>query len=207
MKYLDEFLQLRCAGDVLNAVAPLNNAAKEITEAMAIINRIRKIALKQPMEYTLIDLCSGNALIPIISVCLLPVKESFAIDREPRHRKGHANIDRFTYHEADIMNEDFIIFLSKLCFDRQVILTACHPCGSLSRRIASLYNSIPNITHLVLMPCCNGRRVNLFPHAVEEKLGSYLAWSYDLAIDVDGNLVIDLDCLSPKNAIIIAEKG
>lgn len=36
-RYLDEFLSLKCAGDVLNVCSPIARAEKEISEAMAVI--------------------------------------------------------------------------------------------------------------------------------------------------------------------------
>ena len=44
--YLDEFLSLRCAPDVLEAVYPLRRPEKEISESMALVTAARSKLLK-----------------------------------------------------------------------------------------------------------------------------------------------------------------
>ena len=56
--HLNRFLKLKCAGDVLSATYPINRAAKEISEAMGIVQDIKRIALAEPGEYVLLDFCS-----------------------------------------------------------------------------------------------------------------------------------------------------
>lgn len=68
--YVSEFLSFKCAGDVLNIVNPVKRAEKEISESMAIINKLRPLVLADPMKYTLIDMCAGNALANLFNLNL-----------------------------------------------------------------------------------------------------------------------------------------
>lgn len=198
--YVSEFLSLRCAGDVLNVLNPITRAEKEITESMAMIKQIKKIALKEPMKYTLIDLCAGNALTSALSVFLFPIHEAIAIDRKKRNRKWGL-IKRFTYLEAELYPETDIG-----CFNNNIVLTATHACGDAAYLAVDLYNKLPEIKHLVLMPCCIGQRRNNIPDFMVQEIGKYKAWAYDLSLSCRGRIIIDKKCLSPCNAIIVASK-
>jgi hypothetical protein len=76
-KYIRDFLKLRCAGDVLNAVGELRNGEAEISVAMSTINHIKEI--KDLKEYILIEICDKNRypITSIISAHLLPIKYNF----------------------------------------------------------------------------------------------------------------------------------
>ena len=94
--YLNEFLKLKCCGDILNIVNPVQRIEKEISEAMGLLKIIKKIALKDPMKYTLYDFCAGNALISVTAVHLLPIKYAYAIDKRKRNRNWE-KVKRFEY--------------------------------------------------------------------------------------------------------------
>ena len=147
-KYVNMFLGLRCSGDVLNAVSKLNDASKEITESMAIIQRLKSIVLSEPMKYTIVDLCAGNALTSVLSVHMLPVKEAYAVDRKKR-KGNYDKAQRFTYIERDINDIAFNYTEGK-----HIILIAVHPCKT-ANNIIDIFNQNQNIKHLIMMPCCN----------------------------------------------------
>ena len=202
-KYLNQFLNLKCAGDIIGIVGPMKKYEKEITEAMAIRDVVRKITLKKPMSYTLVDVCSGNGLVPLISVFTMPIKEAIAIDIRERNRPWYL-AKRFQYAIGDINNFDYI---NELLYDKEsVILTACHACKHLAINTIDLYHDLNNIKHLVLMPCCQGHVGIILPEIIKEKLGSYLTWSYYLSIKAFGTLKIDEHISSPCNALVTASK-
>ena len=87
MSYVKQFMALRCAGDVLDACGPFKNGEKEINESMAVLQRVRRIVLAEPMKYTLVDLCSGNALTPVLAVHYLPIVKAYAVDINPHERR------------------------------------------------------------------------------------------------------------------------
>ena len=197
--YIDEFLSLRCAGDVLNVVNPLGNKSqKEITESMAVIKRIKHIVLKdEPMTYSVVDLCAGNALTSVLAAFLFPIKQAIAVDKKPRNRKWNT-ADRFDYRLRDILNDPIT------GIDKNTIIISIHPCGKLAEKVCEIYNK-SEASHLILMPCCKGQfKSNQW---LKERLGNYGEWCLHLSNLVDGQLVQDMNVISPKNIVITAKKG
>lgn len=196
-RYLQEFLSLKCSGDVLNVVNPLGNkSAKEITESMSMLSRVKRIALKKPMHYNVVDMCAGNALTSILSVFVLPVNKATAIDKRERGRKWNL-AKRFSYVVRDIKD------IEPSSFTEEDIIISVHPCGELAKRVIKIWKESES-KHLLLMPCCSGNfKKNTF---LREKLGVYTLWCLHLASLCGGDLIEDKNCLSPKNIIISANK-
>ena len=74
--YIAKFLRLRCAGDVLESIQPINRPRfdDEISEAMALVGAIRGKILKEPNRWKIVDICAGNVLTGVIAAHLLPVE-------------------------------------------------------------------------------------------------------------------------------------
>jgi hypothetical protein len=200
-RYLNEFLKLKCSGDVLNVVGPMNRAEKEISESMAVIKHLKSISLSNPMEYTLYDMCAGNALTSVIASYLLPFKNALAIDKRFRNRDWD-KVQRFNYLCLDLNNFDIE------SVSQNSVIIGIHACGEASRLIIDIYNK-SKANYLVLMPCCVGNIQISVPQVIREAIGKYLIWCWDLASVVEGkvSLKIDNSCLSPCNGIIVAHKG
>ncbi len=197
-RYVSEFLSLRSAPDILNAVYPLGKRVeKEITESMAIIRHLRHTFLKEPDKYTLYDLCAGNALTSVTAAHLLPVKQAIAIDSKPRERKWHA-VRKFSYVFEDLKHT------SADYFAEDSIIAAVHPCRSLAPKIIELYKK-SKASHLVLMPCCVGAFDKRYEFVVS-LLDKYYAWAFQLAELAGGRISVDKNVLSPRDAIIVARK-
>lgn len=197
-QYISEFLSLRCCDDVLNVVSPIRNIDKEITESMGILRVIRKIALKHKMEYTLYDLCAGNALTSVTAVHFLPIKYAFAFDKRVRSRDWF-KVKKFEYIFSDI--KDFDISVIK----HNSIVIGVHACRELSRYIIDIFNkSIAK--YLILMPCCVGKVDNV--NIQLDKIDKYEKWCFELFCSVSGKKKIyrDKKVISPKNIIIVSEK-
>jgi len=201
-KYLSQFLQFKCAGDVINAVAPVQKMGKEITEAMAIRKQLRKIVLPEPMKYTVLDLCAGNGLAGILSVFTLPVDHCIAFDNMKRERLGFKAVRRWQYIQADIF--DYVLGT----YPNSIIISS-HPCGELARKIIGIYNRGKEIKALILIPCCLPSHQNFgLPHLVTDKFSSYDQWSMYLYQKCRGKkqCVKDTHILSPANNVIYAVK-
>ena len=198
--YVDYFLNLNCSADVLGVLNPIKNISKEITETMGIIKHLKSITIKEPLKYTIYDICAGNALTSVTSAHLLPIKHSYAIDKRPRTRKWW-KIKKFNYLTKDIYND-------KIEFVEDSIIVGLHPCADLSYKIIDLYNSNPNVKYLFLMPCCIGTFTKSLPEFFRKHLGQYRIWSYALSEKVTGKvkLLEDKFIVSPCNCIIIGEK-
>lgn len=201
MRYLREFLSFNCAPDIISLLSPIQNMDKEITEAMAIRATLKKITLKAPHKYHIFDMCAGNGLVGALCAFTLPVKSVTAIDKRERNRKWE-QICKFTYLTKDILN-------GKIKWDvpEDSILVGCHTCGDLAIALATFYNMTPNFSHLVLMPCCEGKQLPFFVPEIIREAGRYETWTYQLNRLVNGTYEKDLHCLSPKNNIIVGIKG
>jgi len=199
-KYIQDFFSLKCSGDVLNAVSPIGNRAeKEITEALAILKSLRGFILKSSTEYNILDLCSGNALVPVLSAFLFPISKATAIDKKYRDRKWYL-VKKFQYVELDIYDDRIYEFV-----DSKTIITAVHPCKNLAKRTIEIYQK-SEAEGLIIMPCCEGSLTQKYPQYIKDKLPSYDLWTWELANLVEGNIHKDIHCLSPKNLVIEARK-
>lgn len=201
-KYVSEFLSLKCAPDVLASVGFLGNKPeKEITEAFAILKKIKKITMREPDKYEVVDLCSGNALVPILSAFLYKVKYAFAFDKLRRERNWNL-VNNFMYKVFDIYK------IPNDWFSHPTILTAVHSCRDLAEQTIKIYNESENIQHLILMPCCIGNLDTSLLRFIKEQANGDLAWVTKLAMQCKGKVSISKDnfVLSPKNYIIWAQK-
>jgi hypothetical protein len=204
-RYLDEFFSLQCAGDVMNAVAPLHRASKEITESMAVIKRLKPLVLHRPMQLDLVEWCAGNALTSILAAHLLPVRMVTAVDLVPRRRPGHANVNRFHYTQDDIFGPTR--HQSNIPCPPHVVI-GVHACGNRAIRLIDLYLQCDHAVACVLMPCCGGpQQTKIIPSAFRSRISKYEAWAWWLAERAQGDLFIDTNVLSPCNGVIVAQKG
>ena len=198
-KYLNEFFSLRCAPDILAAAPVLKHkASKEIAENMAARRRVKKIALKEPMKYAVVDLCSGNALLPLMTTFTLPLRWSYGFDLRPQNIR--ATPQRFSQFKADIFSDD----ISFTFEDGPVILTAIHPCKSLAQRVIEIYHQHDSVQHLIMMPCCVG--TNPLPPGIQQMHSKYEAWCLHLALSAQGDLFFDKFAITPANGILTASK-
>jgi hypothetical protein len=201
-RYIEQFLSMRCAADIIGVAHPVKKFAKEISEAMAIIRRIKATLLKDPMSYNVVDLCSGNALVPLISAFSLPSKWNWAVDIAPRKRQWE-KVKRFSYINTNIHEKFIKEYINNL--DGPVILTASHACKNLAIQTTELYNNT-KAEMLVLMPCCIGKITQRISNKMESRIGRDNLWALHLSNLVNGRLIQDDDVISPKNRIIIANK-
>ena len=198
MKLIDEFLHLKCSGDVLNAAGPMRQAAKEISESMSLLWQIKSTILREPMKYHIVDLCAGNALTSITAVHLLPIISATAIDIKPRARVSHLEVKRFRYVQGDIYDD-----LLWMGFPRPFIVVSAHPCGELARVIVVKASE----ERFAVMPCCLPKRMPDSPTEkfITGKLGKYTAWAFCLARLSGGEVTEARQCLSP--ARLVVKKG
>lgn len=206
MKYVEEFLSLRCSSDVLGFLSPIGSGyCKEISEAMTLRNRIRCLTLENPMKYNVVELCAGNPLSSVLSLFSLPVSKAVAVDKRIVKR-AYPRIRRFNYVEMNIYDDKIFDLI-----DENTIILASHACKNLSVRIIEIYkNSKANF--LYLMPCCVGDISDEFK---EKYLSSiigfekYKIWSFYLQYMATGRpfeLEFDEHCISPCNCVVTAIK-
>ena len=198
-RYLDEFFSLRCSADVLQACAPVNNGAQEITEAMGMRRVLKDIVLApgNKCKYHVLDLCAGNGLFGLVAVHTLPVRTVTAIDIRPRKFRLE-QVQRYQYLFRDIYDDVPVIDPSIVC--------GIHACRGLALRITDIYLNSPNAKKLILMPCCECGTMPTRHQVILDRIPAPLRWVWYLADHVDGNIIHDNHILSARNYIIVAEK-
>lgn len=196
--YLDEFLSLRCVADVLEAVYPMKQPEKEISESMALITAIRSRVLAAPGFWNVIDVCAGNALTGILAAHLLPTTV-VAIDKRQRVREGFGRVTKFAYRVQDIYDDVFWATCPS-----NTILVASHPCKDLAVKILSVAKS--RDWPAAILPCCISRKeLPDWSKGIEKTSGRYVAWLVYLAQECGGKFKIDKKCLSPCRGLVTRE--
>jgi hypothetical protein len=203
--YLDEFLNLKSFGDILNVANPIGKKAqKELSEAMCLIKRVRKLVVNVPARFRILDVCAGNALTALTSVHLFKNVEAFAFDKLPRKREWE-KVRNFDYIFGDIYDSLHLDYLKNKIIDNKTIIVSSHPCGQLAREIVKLYKNSDAMA-LFMLPCCDGKLHRTYPDVFYTKLGHYWIWCWDLALDFGGKILVDKKVLSPKNVLVYGRK-
>lgn len=201
--YINKFLNLKCASDIISITQPLKVWDKEISEAYSIYESIKDLLEENPKEkFIHVDLCSGNALTPIMSAFLLKqIKYSYAIDKNKRIRDFY-KIKSFTYHNVNIHNLESLDSLKKIR-NKNIIITAIHPCKNLAKQVIEIYNNTTGPKYLFLMPCCVGKFEYDKKHQIDIAWSKYLLDNIKVPI-VQKFMWRDEKILSPKNIVIEA---
>jgi len=205
--YLNSFFNLRSSAQILQVYERISCGAKEISEGMAMRERVREIVLQEPMEYTLLDLCSGNGLIPIIAIFTLPLKEAIASDKKP-HEHNYFLVRNFKYLKLDLYDDKTVRETLQKIRD-PIILTSMHPCKALAQKVIEIYQNFTKIRHVILCPCCPGHYTN--PKIVEEKeekfnQNHYDRWALTLNHKLQGIMERDTKMISPRNIFLQKNK-
>lgn len=204
-KYVQQFFDLRCAPDILKIVGSIKNMEKEITESFGIISQVRNLLINNPMEYTVIDLCAGNALTSVLIAHMFKCKAVYSVDIKLRKNNQiyNSEISRYQYFQADIYHHDFMDWMLNITGD--VLIISSHPCER-AIRVVEIYKELNNDgynTHICMIPCCIGTHPVKVPSLVQSKLGKYLGWCYSLSMYGNGlNMKVDNHIISPCNCIV-----
>lgn len=186
-----------------------NTFWKEISEAMAIRERIKDHLIRNP-NHVVIDLCSGKGFLSTLVALMHPKTKVIAVDLDEGADREHFKyLKNAEFIKADIMSED-VEKLIKEAGDK-VILTGIHLCRELSERFIELVNKNKNVKFAVLMPCCEGNFPREKYQFLIDELGVYEAWCYYLKDKFDENLKVkmkrDKKVISPKNIVLTAERS
>lgn len=206
-KYVREFLELKCAGDVLNSVYPFLNPEKEITESMTIAKKIKKILITNPNKYSLFDLCAGNCLTSSLLAHLYKLNNVVAIDKKDRKEenlRNFAKIKNFNFLTMDIINNKPEILKLIKTFSPSIIVSV-HPCSELAIKVIEIYKESES-DYLIMIPCCDGKLSKKYPSLLYEKLSKYEIWCLDLVNLCNGNATSVFDCKSEKNIVVFSKR-
>ena len=201
MKYLDEFLKLRCAPDVLSAVGKINKPAKEITEAMGILYAIRSQVLKREPHTTIVfDLCAGNCLTGLLIAHVLPV-EVVAVDKRVSGGRGKRS-ERWKHVQSDIFGNTMDVWHeAHKDNEKAKIIVASHPCGKLSERCGELASMAD---FGAIIPCCIGKMNSnpTLPVFASHKLTKYERWCFQICENHNMAGKRDNHIFSPCNIVL-----
>ncbi|NPA32910.1 MAG: methyltransferase [Aquificae bacterium] len=185
-----------------------NTFWKEITEAMAIRERIRDFLIKNP-DAVVIDACSGKGFLTTLIALMHPKTRVISVDIDTNAERSHLNfLKNVRFVNADIMSEDFEKLVKEA--GEKVVLVGSHLCRELSERFARITNTCKNVKLGVLMPCCEGDFPRERYQFLIDELGVYEAWCYYLKDLFSPELRVkmkrDKKVISPKNILITAER-
>ncbi len=187
--YMTQFLHLKAAGDVLNAVGwPNILPERDITRAMACIQLLRPVArglTKGAEPGTLFDLCCRRGILAVLAAHLLPYKTVFAVEmceNSPPLDTAMPLTRRFTPIEADIYKGQALVDLIRS--KTGAVLASSHANRSESERIVHLYQTSPNVLQLVLLPDVQGHQVRdgIRKPLRRSTLDPISAWALDMAL-------------------------
>ncbi|AAC06716.1 methyltransferase [Aquifex aeolicus] len=212
--YVKSFKKLRIAKlfenrEEFKKLRRKNTFWKEISEAMAVRERIKDHLIRDP-NHVVIDLCSGKGFLSTLVALMHPKTKVIAVDiDEGADREHFTYLKNAQFVKADIMSEE-VEKLIKEAGDK-VILTGIHLCRDLSERFIELVNNNENVKFAVLMPCCEGNFPREKYQFLIDELGVYEAWCYYLKDKFDENLKVkmkrDKKVISPKNIVLTAERN
>ncbi len=212
--YLALFRQYRIYREFLPggrffALRRKNTFWKEISEAMAVRERIKRIVVRNRARVDfVVDVGCGKGFLALLTALFHPHLRVYAVDvdRNPNweHFRKVSNIEA---RYMDIMSASFERWLYTL--EGRGILAGIHLCTYLSLRFIDLYNRLANIGWAILVPCCVGQFDWVRFAWLYEERGPYEAWVAYLATLPVGRVVVRRDpgILSDKNFVIQMQKG
>lgn len=201
--YLNRFLKLKCSGDIINILAPISGAEKEITESWAILRKIKPLVLADPNKYSIVDYCAGNALTSVMAAFILPITKAVSVDIKLRDRNW-SSIKKFKYIQGDIYAPEGSVFEDGWS---DVIMVSSHPCKH-AIRVIDIFN-MSNAKALCLIPCCHDSYSLPMQRFLRERMDNYDCWSYYLGSLIKNAKVTiqtDSNIKSPKNNVIYAQR-
>jgi len=214
-KYVDEFKTYRIykefgPGEKFDKIRRKNTFWKEITEAIAVRNRIKRFILRNKdleIKYVL-DLGCGKGLLTLLTALFHKDLHIYCIDTdETANRDYMHHLNNASFVKMDIKSPQLEEFIASL--DGNIIMTGIHLCTDLSIRFLELHRKFDKIKFSVLVPCCIGK----FPHSrfrfIIREMGIYEGWcAYLSCLAGPGKVIADRDTgiLSDKNIVISIDR-
>ncbi|NPB08395.1 MAG: methyltransferase [Aquificae bacterium] len=211
--YVKSFKRLRIAKlfesrEEFRSLRRKNTFWKEISEAMAVRERIKDHLIRDP-SHVVIDVASGKGFLSTLVALMHPRTKVIALDLDEGAKRDHFSyLKNAQFVKMDIMKEEFIDFVRKA--GEKVVLTGIHLCRELSERFIEAVNRCENVKLAVLVPCCEGKFPRERYQFIIEELGVYEGWCCYLQDRVGEGIRVrvkrDKKMLSPKNILIIMER-
>lgn len=165
------------------------------------------------------DVCSGKGLTSFFLAFLFPSVQIVMVDFNANIRLDHLRSDRLknvSYEHLDIHSSAFEDFLLQDTKSTAInIVIGIHLCGTLSTRLASLYNKLASISILLLSPCCIPKKGKGGKELMEiirrTHWDSYNYWCLTIFFAINGfesskDMIHDPLILSEKSKVIWAAR-
>ena len=216
--YMSQFLHLKCAGDVLNALGhPTHQPEREIVRAMACL-RILRPGVRPPRAATpgvtwaheastnsrssgrengpkplapvrLVELGPRNAALAILAAHVLPYKEIVVISEEVPNGLRLDEVARLRWRRGNIHEGWIEKHLHD--FDTPVVLASAHATPADAERAVQLYKHVPNVEQVVLLlDAWNGTN-GVRSKLLAKEMGRSTAWAVEQAIGLHADVFRD----------------
>jgi len=210
-KYLEKFNKFRCKKEFLNIFKgkSMSFLKKEITEALAIKERLKRVLSNKSEDYILVEIGSGKGYFSVLMALFYKDLEIYMIDKNPNINLEHIKkFENIKFLNLDIRKKEFEEFFNELIKkNKKIIVVAIHLCQDNAKELVKFYNKFKkSIEIFILVPCCPGsfvkadKSVNVDP---------YLQWSFylfNLIESKNKSMVKDKNMISERNIIIKAKK-
>ena len=205
----------------LHRVNRTGNFTRELTEALAMLDRLRRITAHTPDDsWHILDLCCGKAFFATIVGVLHPDYLVHCLDKQPPTYIPHFDAvpslaQTVRYVRADVLAAGFGERVAELIaanHGRRVVILGMHLCGQLSLRAINLLRSTPRVAALVLSPCClpaakdaNGAPPSVY--ATREPAEQYERWCDYLEAKVADAAATCIECSREVETAMISQKN
>ena len=195
-QYVEHFLKLNCAGDVLNSVSPMKRPEQHITEAMAILKRLRPIVLAEPNKFKIVEVTSGNGLASVVALHLFPIVSATIFSTKAPNRLIE-RVKNLTYYnrrfkydtDKDLVDKNTIIIMSGCILSQDAEIVDAY----LENESSGQFIAIPENGHFVEED-----------HLINKCMGKYAATCMHIRNILGGKMTQDRYILGPRNIVIVA---
>ena len=207
-EYVERFLNLDCATDVINAVIPRGHFVlnakleREISEAWAMIKVVRPFALTHPHP-VLCDVGSSSIFFAVLAAHLFPFTHVFSIGEKVLRMGVRRPVNSFTYYHVDsISSFNLHEFVEEGGIN---LITTVHPTVNNSYEIGlNIFNTHAYPIAGAIMPrTVEQSPFKLEPKILAEKLGPYLTYCFFLReYSLLKKMQVDKNIMSEGNIIL-----
>lgn len=203
--YMTQFLHLKCAGDVLNALGhPVQEPEREVVRAMACL-RVLRAGVKSPARQVfprmeavkplapvrLVEIGTQNAALAILAAHVLPYKEVIVFGEDTLKGPRLFDVARLSFRRGNIYEDWIEKHIHD--FDTPVVLVSSHATPAQAERAIDLYDNVANVEQLVLLldrtEAWNGNGVR--SRLLAREIGATTAWAVEKATELRADVFRD----------------
>lgn len=212
---MTQFLHLKCAGDVLNALGhPVQEPEREVVRAMACLRVLRTgVRRSERNAHTnerhfatlstrengpkvlapvrLVEIGTQNAALAILAAHVLPYKEVIVFGEDTLKGPRLFDVARLSFRRGNIYEDWIEKHIHD--FDTPVVLVSSHATPAQAERAIDLYDNVANVEQLVLLldrtEAWNGNGVR--SRLLAREIGATTAWAVEKATELRADVFRD----------------